>query len=89
MDAGFFGDVFTWIHDEDIDKKIFRIYRKNSDNFYKKGKFLQVVELPNDFLIGILYVDDEFKACGQTICFLPLSDIEFYYLESDQEIDKE
>lgn len=89
MDRGCFGDVWTWMHDEDIDEKVFRVRRKDSGDYYEKGKFLQVIELPYDFLIGILHIDDEDKGKSQIINFYLLSELEFYYMESDQDNDLE
>lgn len=84
MERGYFGDVLTWMHDEDIDGKVFRVRRKGSGDYYTRGMFLQVIELPNDFLIGVLHVDDEDEDKSQIVDFYPLSELDFYYLESDQ-----
>lgn len=89
MERGYFGDVLTWMHDEDIDEKVFRVRRKGSGNYYEKGMFLQVIELPNDFLIGVLRVDDhgedDIVTCvNKEVDFYLLSELDFIYLESDQ-----
>lgn len=89
MDRGCFGDVWTWMHDEDIDEKVFRARSKNSGGYYEKGKFLQVVELPHDSLISVLRADDEGRDKSQIINFYLLSKLDFFYLESDQEYELE
>lgn len=85
MDKGYFGDVMTWMHDEDIDEKVFRVRRKGSGDYYDRGKLLQVIELPNDFLVGVLLVDDGDTNGNKEIKFYLLSELDFYYLEVDQE----
>lgn len=85
MDKGYFGDVMTWMHDEDIDEKVFRVRRKGSGDYYNRGKLLQVIELPNDFLVGVLLVDDGDTNGNKEIKFYLLSELDFYYLEVDQE----
>lgn len=85
MDKGYFGDVMTWMHDEDIDEKVFRVRRKGSGDYYNRGKLLQVIELPNDFLVGVLLVDDGDTNGNKEIEFYLLSELDFYYLEVDQE----
>ena len=85
MDKGYFGDVMTWMHDEDIDEKVFRVRRKGSGDYYNRGKLLQVIELPNDFLVGVLLADDGDTNGNKEIKFYLLSELDFYYLEADQE----
>lgn len=85
MNKGYFGDVMTWMHDEDIDEKVFRVRRKGSGDYYDRGKLLQVIELPNDFLVGVLLVDDGDTNGDKEIKFYLLSELDFYYLEVDQE----
>lgn len=85
MDKGYFGDVMTWMHDEDIDEKVFRVRRKGSGDYCNRGKLLQVIELPNDFLVGVLLVDDGDTNGNKEIKFYLLSELDFYYLEVDQE----
>lgn len=36
MERGYFGDVLTWMHDEDIDGKVFRVRRKGSGDYYTR-----------------------------------------------------
>lgn len=83
MDKGYFGDVMTWMHDENIDEKVFCVRRKGSGDYYNRGKLLQVIELPNDFLVGVLLVDDGDTNGNEEIKFYLLSELDFYYLEAD------
>ena len=85
MNKGCFGDIWTWMHDEDIHEKVFWFKHKDSDDFTEKGKIWQVIELHNDFMIGMLSVDDESEANDKEIEFYLLSELKFLYYDVDQE----
>lgn len=85
MEKGYFGDLLTWIHDEDIQERIFHFTEKNSDKHGNRGKIWQVIELPNDFLIGVLLIDEVNSPDDKLIEFYLLSDIAITYDGADQE----
>jgi len=73
------------VHDEDIHEKVFQIRLKNGDTFFERGKIWQIIELPNDFLIGILFVDEGNETDDKLINFYLLSELRFFYQDEDQE----
>lgn len=84
MNKGCFGDIYTWVHDEDIHEKVFQFKHKDSDEFPERGRIWQIIELPNDFLIGMLSVDEGNETDDRLIDFYLLSELKFFYQDSDQ-----
>ena len=89
MTEGCYGDIWTWIQDEDIHERLFRVWFNPNDNgeecqfFY----FTQFIELPNkDILIGMQAFDEWCEGNKyETVEYRLLSQIQFNYVPSDQE----
>lgn len=79
MGSGGYGDFWTWVHDEDVQEKIFRVWDSNDSCFLVR--FVQLIEMSNgDFLIGMQACDEENGA----MFFRLLSQLRFAFYPSDQ-----
>ena len=93
MGNGGYGDIWTWVHDEDIQEKIFRVWLTQDcrmDN-YLPMYFSQIIELPNgEILVGLRRVDyTEVGKANDCIIYKLLSQIQFVYCPDDQQNDLE
>lgn len=87
---GFYGDLETWVLDEDVQSKRYRV-RNIPENGLKKWElyyFTHIIPLNDgDTLIGLQYggCEDSEKA----IFYHRLSSLEFCYYENDQRCSEE
>lgn len=61
MTGGCYGDIWTWIQDEDIQERLFRVWTdpEDQDAVCSFVYFTQFIQLPNnDILIGMQTYDE-------------------------------
>lgn len=101
--SGLFLALESWIHDEDIHRRLFRVWFKNPkwdgrdpqyqyiDEKCDYYFFTEFVILPNgDVLIGISSYDDTAENLRHpSLSYYKLSKIHFDYLESGNDSDEE
>lgn len=86
--GGCYGDIWTWVHDEDVMDRIFRVWFDPIDGReYHLMRLAQIISLPDgEVLIGLQYPDS--KNGGRldgAIWFHKLSNITLAYFPSDNE----
>ena len=91
MTKGYFGDLLTWVLDDDIQDKVFRVWfdKENMDETCSYMYFTQIIELGNgDFLIGLQEYDETKPGRRYPyITYRRLGEFNFAYCESDQDED--
>lgn len=89
MTGGCYGDIWTWIHDEDITERLFRVWvdPEDPDETCSFVYFTQFIQLPNnDILIGMQGYDDRYEDNKYPMVeYRLLSQIQFVYTPKDEE----
>lgn len=90
MTKGFFGDLLTWVLDEEVQDKVFRIWF-NASGKCNRMFFTQIIDLEHgDYLVGLQPYDEHYPLHRYPrIEYYRLSDIRFTYCEQDQELTEE
>lgn len=79
MDSGGYGDIWTWVLDEDVHEKVFRV---SLDGTCVLVRFVQLIAMPNgDVLIGMRERSDK----SGVLFFRLLSGLQFAYCPEDQQ----
>lgn len=95
--GGCYGDIWTWIHDEDIHERVFRVWHKTEagnargQQLHSKMHLTQFIELPDgDILVGLQSHDkSQPDNLGEEVFFWKLSDIALCYNPSDNLYEEE
>ena len=93
MERGVFGDLYTWIVDEEVYNRVFRLRIRDgvsgSFSVYQHKVILhQFIEMPDkDFLVGFKMYDRTTGALEENITYVRLSDMMLQYFKEDQQDD--
>jgi hypothetical protein len=87
INTGCYGDIWTWIHDEDIHNKVFQVILKDkyADPEVIYCYFSQFIELPDgDFLIGLQRTNENYPDGKNTSIFYErMSNMHICYVDPE------
>lgn len=93
MTGGCYGDIWTWIQDEDVQERLFRVWTdlRDPDEVCLFVYFTQFIQLPNnDILIGMQAYDESYDDNRYPmIDYRLLSQIQFAYVPNDEDDEKD